>query len=109
MKELLSEFDINKDTFQCYTLVSDPSIKIMLFGKQNWDKCYIGFLINKHFHVLGLGSFSCINEDAKKLYVVLSCSFPNEEHKLKSCDYTLFDDEEQENIITALKKILINK
>lgn len=105
LKELISEFDINTDTFRCYTLESNPQLKVILFGKQEWQTCHIGFLINKHFHVLGLGSFTCINEDAKALYVALTCTFPPDEQKLKVAPYTLFDEEEQKSIINAFNKI----
>ena len=105
MEELASEFDINKDTFRCYTLESNPQIKVILLGKQEWHTCHIGFLINKHFHILGLGSFSCINDDARALYVSLACGLPQDEQKLKVFEYSLFDDEEQESIISKLKHI----
>lgn len=105
IEELASKFDINKDTFRSYTLESNPHIKVILFGKQEWHTCHIGFLINKHFHVLGLGSFSCINEDAKTLYVALTCAIPQDEQKLKVLAYSLFDNEEQASIINKLNQI----
>lgn len=109
LEELAAEFKINKDTFRCYTLESTPQIKVILFGKQEWTSCHIGFLINKHFHVLGLGSFACINEDVKALYVAATCTFPREEQKLKVCDYSLFDEEEQLEITSKLKQIFQKK
>lgn len=105
IEELFSEFDINKDTFRCFTLESNPQIKVILFGRQEWHTCHIGFLINKHFHVLGLGSFSCINEDAKALYIALTCGFPQDVQKLKVSAYSLFDEEEQTSIINTLNQI----
>lgn len=105
LEEIAAEFEINEDTFLCYTLESNPQIKVILFGKQEWSYCYIGFLINKHFHVLGLGTFSCINEDVKALYVAAACTFPRENQKLKVCDYSLFDEEEQLEIKRKLKQI----
>lgn len=109
LEELTAEFDINKDTFRCYTLESNPQIKVILFGKQEWSSCYIGFLINKHFHVLGLGSFSCINEDAKALYIAGTFAFPQDEQKLKVLEHSLFDEEEQLEITSKLKQILQKK
>lgn len=105
MDEIASEFNINKDTLRCYSLESNPQIKVILFGKQEWTTCHIGFLISKHFHVLGLGSFSCINEDAKALYVAATCTFPQEEQKLKVSEYSLFDEEEQLAITNKLKQL----
>lgn len=105
MEELASEFGIEKSTFRCYTLESNPQIKVILFGKNQWDTCHIGFVINKHFHVLGLGSFTCINEDAKALYVALKNNFPDEEQKLKVQEFSLFDKEEQENIKNKFEQI----
>lgn len=105
LEEIAAEFKVNEDTFRCYTLESNPQIKVILFGKQEWSSCYIGFLINKHFHVLGLGSFSCIDEDAKALYVSATCSFPREDQKLKVCGYSLFDEEEQLEIKNKLNQI----
>lgn len=105
LKELVSEFDVNRDTLRCYTLESNPEIKVMLFGKRGWENCHIGFLINHQFHVLGLGSFACINEDTKKLYVSLSCSLPQEEQILKVHECSLFDEEEQINIRKQFNQI----
>lgn len=105
LEELAAEFDVNKFTFRCYTLESNPQIKVILFGKQEWGSCHIGFLINKHFHVLGLGSFSCINEDAKALYIAGTCTFPQDEQKLKISEHSLFDEEEQGEIINKFKQI----
>lgn len=105
IEQLITEFELNKDTFRCYTLESNPQIKIILFGKQEWSSCYMGFLINKHFHVLGLGSFSCINEDAKALYVTGTCKLPHEEQTLKVYDYSHFDEEDQLEITKKLKQI----
>lgn len=105
LEEIAAEFEVNKNTFRCYTLESRPEIKVILFGKREWSSCHIGFLINKHFHVLGLGSFSCINEDAKALYVAFTNTFLREDQKLKVCDYSLFDEEEQLEIINKLKQI----
>lgn len=105
LQEIVAEFGANEQTLRCYTLESNPQIKIILFGKQEWSSCYIGFLINKHFHVLGLGSFSCINEDARALYVAATCSLPRDDQKLKVCDYSLFDEEEQLEITNKLKQI----
>lgn len=105
VEELLSEFNINKDTFRCYTLESNLQIKVILFGKKEWQTCHIGFLINKHFHILGLGSFSCIKEDAKALYVALACGIPQDEQKLKVLEFSLFDNEEQESIVSKIKQL----
>ncbi len=94
--------------FKCYTLVSQPHlIKVILFGKDEWTSCYIGFLIDKHFHVLGLDSFSFINEDAKALYVTLTC-LPEDEQVLKVMDFTLLDEEQQKNIKEKLNEIYPN-
>ena len=73
----------------------------MLFGKQEWNTCFIGLLINHNFYIIG----SCINEDYKSLYVSLKCSLPQNEHKLKEYPQMLFDEEEQKNIINQLKHI----
>lgn len=105
IQELASQFGINTDTFRCYTLESNPHIKVILFGKREWQSCHIGFLINKHFHVLGLGSFTCINEDSKALYVSLACGLPQDEQKLRIQEYSFFDEEEQECITSKLKQI----
>lgn len=105
LEELEAEFGINRDTFRCYTLESNPQIRVILFGKKEWSSCHIGFLINNHFHVLGLGSFTCINEDAKALYVSLACGIPQDEQKMKVSEYSLFDDEEQESIISKFNQI----
>lgn len=105
LEEIAAEFEVDKDTFRCYTLESNPEIKVILVGKYEWSSCYIGFLINKHFHMLGLGSFSCINEDAKALYVAATCTFPRDKQTLKVCDNSLFDEEEQLEIISKLKQI----
>ena len=105
IQELASEFDINMDTFRCYTLESNPQIKVILFGKKEWHTYHVGFLINQHFHVLGLGSFSFINEDAKALFIALACGLPKEEQKLRISAYSLFDEEEQESIINKFKEL----
>lgn len=105
LEEIATEYQINKDTFRCYTLESNAQIKVILFGKKEWSSCHIGFLINKHFHVLGLGSFSCINEDAKALYVLATHSIPHEEQKLKVCDSSLFNEEEQAAIKSKFNQI----
>lgn len=105
LEEIDTEFGINKDTFRCYTLESNPQIKLILFGKTEWKDCHIGFLINGHFHVIGLEQFSCINEDVKALYVPLKNSLPTDELRLKMGLYDLFTDEEQQDIINKLKEI----
>lgn len=105
LDEIASEFELNEDTFRCYTLESNPEIKVILFGKQEWSSCHIGFMINKHFHVLGLDTFSCINEDAKALYVTATHTIPHKEQKLIVCDTSLFDAKEQDAIRSKLNQI----
>lgn len=107
--ELITEFNLNRDTFKCYTLESTSLIKVFVFGKKEWRDCCIGFLINGHFHVLGLGAFSFVNEDAKALYVNLSCPLPENEQVLKVRDYTVFSEEEQSSIKNKLNEIFINQ
>ena len=97
--KLISEFNLNKNTFKCYTLDSNPTIKIILFGTEGWDKCHIGFLIDHKFHVLGLGSLTFKNEPARALYITLNNSLPSDKQTLKVLEYTLFDEEEQDSII----------
>jgi hypothetical protein len=103
--KLTSDFGIDKDRFICYTLDSNPSIKLILFGKMGWHNCYIGFLINQQFHVLGLGSYTFINEEAKALYVSLKCTILPEKLNLSVRNYTLFDNVERTNIIERLKQL----
>ncbi len=109
LENLAAQFDINKDTFRCYTLESNPPIKVILFGKREWSSCHIGFLINKHFHVLGLGPFSFIDEDAKALYVALTCILPQNEQKLKVSECSLFDEEEQKEITNKIEQIFLKQ
>ena len=67
LEELMAENPQFSDKlhFKCYTLEENSLIKVIIFSYGGWENCYIGFLINENFHVLGLGSFSFINEDAR--------------------------------------------
>lgn len=105
MKELVKEFDLDPDIFKCYTLESDPSVRIFFLGKGDWVSGHIGILINGNFHVLGLGDFSFINEDKKALYVRLRGSLPKDKEVLAVKPYNSFTEEEQQNIKNKLKEI----
>ena len=102
-EELIKEFDLNPLTFKCYTLESNPFIRVILFGKKNWQSCHIGLQINGNFHVLGIDSV--IKNDVKTLYISLTHSIPEDEQKLKVRDCTVFSDDEQQQIKNKLKEI----
>lgn len=108
-ENLAIEYGLNLEKIKCYTLESDPTIKILLFGKDGWDGCYIGLLINSDFHVLGVGSLSFINEAVKALYVRLKCTIPDDRQSLVEREWTTFDDEQQESIKKKLNEIFNNK
>lgn len=101
--ELLKEFKLNPDTFKCYTLESNPSIRVLLFGRQDWESCHIGLLINDNFHVLGEDSIK--KGDIKTLYISLVHCLPADEQKLKVRESTQFSDEEQQQIKIKLTEI----
>ncbi len=103
--ELLSEFDIEQNSFLCYTLESNPQIRVILFRKRGTKEHFIGLLTNNHFHIIGLGVFSCMNEDAKALCVALTCTIPQEEQRLKISARSLFNEEEQVSIIEKIKQV----
>lgn len=105
-KELIEDFNLNSETFKCYTLESNPFIRVILFGKKDWESCHIGLFINGNFYVLGGDSF--INKDVKTLYISLMHCFPGNEQKLKVRECTLFSDEEQEQIKNKLTEIFKN-
>ncbi|MDE6559912.1 MAG: hypothetical protein K2K75_00875 [Muribaculaceae bacterium] len=105
MDELVKEFGIEPAIFKCYTLQSDPSIRIFFFGKGDWASGHIGILINGNFHVLGLGEFSFTNEDKKALYVRLRGTLPKDKEVLVVNPQTPFSDEEQRNIKNKLKDL----
>lgn len=105
MDELVKEFGIEPAIFKCYTLESDPSIRILFLGKGDWASAHIGILINGNFYVLGLGDFSFINEDKKALYVRLRGSLPKDKEVLVDKPYTFFSDEEQQQIKNKLTEI----
>lgn len=105
MEELVEEFGLEEAIFKCYTLQSDPSIKIFFFGKGDWASGHIGLLINGNFHVLGLGEFSFINEDIKALYVRLRGVLPKDKEVLVDKPDTYLSEEEQQEIKNKLKEI----
>ena len=105
MEELLNEFGIKQEIFKCYTLESDPSIKIFFLGKGDWESAHIGILINGNFHILGLGNFSFINEDKKALYVRLRGTLPKDKEVLVDKPDTYFSEEEQQQIKNKLTEI----
>ncbi|MDE6479807.1 MAG: hypothetical protein K2L45_06000 [Muribaculaceae bacterium] len=100
--DLIEKFEIIPDTFKCYTLDSNPSIRVLLFGKKDWE-CHIGLLINGNFYVLGGDSF--IKADVKTLYISLAHCLPEDERKLKVSESTLFSREEQQQIMDKLTEI----
>ncbi len=101
--ELIKEFQLNPDTFKCYTLESNPSIRILLFGRQDWASCHIGLLINDNFYVLGEDSVN--KGDTKTLYISLVHCLPADEQKLKVRESTQFSEEEQQQIKIKLTEI----
>ena len=101
--ELVKEFGLNSETFKCYTLESNPFIKVFLFGKKNWESCNIGLLINDNFHILGGNSL--LKDDIKTLYISLRHCIPEDEQKLKVRECTLFSEEEQLQIKSKLTEI----
>lgn len=105
MKELVEEFELDPDIFKCYTLESDPSVRIFFLGKGDWASGHIGILINENFHVLGLGEFSFINEDKKALSVRLKGSLPKNKEILIVQETAPFNDKEQQSIKNKLKEI----
>lgn len=105
MEELVKEFDLEPAIFKCYTLQSDPSIKIFFLGKGDWSSGHIGILINGNFHVLGLGDLSFINEDKKALYVRLRGTLPKDKEVLVVQPNTSFSDGEQRKIKNKLNAI----
>lgn len=107
-EELISSFELNPDTFRCFTLQSNPQIKVIIFGKQEWKDCHIGFLINDKFHVLGVGSLNFINEDVKALYIPMAHTLPQNEQTLKVVSNAIFDEKQQESIINKLNQIFPN-
>lgn len=108
MKILIEEFGLEEAILKCYTLQSDPSIKIIFFGKGDWVSGHIGILINGNFHVLGLGDLSFINEDKKALYVRLRGTLPKDKEVLVVQPHTSFSDEEQRQIKNKLTEIYNN-
>lgn len=105
MDELVKEFCIEPAIFKCYTLESDPSIRILFLGKGDWASAHIGILINGNFHILGLGEFSFINEDKKALYVRLRGTLPKDKEVLLVQPNTSFSNEEQRQIKNKLTEI----
>lgn len=105
MDELVKEFGLEQEIFKCYTLQSDPSIRIFFFGKGDWASGHIGILINGNFHVLGLGDLSFINEDKMALYVRLRGVLPKDKEVLLVKPDTYFSEEEQRNIKNKLTEI----
>ena len=105
IKDLIEEFGLEEAIFKCYTLQSDPSIKIFFFGKGDWTSGHIGILINGNFHILGLGAFSFINEDKKALYVRLRGTLPKDKEVLVDNPDTYFSEEEQQQIKNKLIEI----
>ena len=100
--DLIEEFELIPETFKCYTLDSNQSIRVILFGKKDWD-CHIGLLINGNFYVLGGEAF--IKADVKTLYISLAHCLPEDERKLRVNECTLFSDEEQQQIKNKLTEI----
>ena len=107
LKDLFSEFDGDKDTshYLCYTLDSNPSIKIIVFGKIEWEQAHIGILVNGEFHVLGVGALGFINEPVKKLYIPFKNCGKNENQLLKANPVPYFTGEEEKSIREKLIKI----
>ena len=101
--KLITEFQLNSDTFKCYTLESNQSIKVFLFGKSDWESCHIGLLINGDFYILGYDQSG--KKDVKTLYISLVHCLPEDEQKLKVRECTLFSDEEQKLITEKLTEI----